>query len=256
MRHDLSETPVSTLLELLSVSVSLGGRQVVSSVSLTLERGEVIALSGPSGGGKTSLGRIVLGLLAPSSGEVRLRGKAVSEREKILIPPHQRKLGAVFQDLALWPHLTVFENVEFGLRVRKTPREARRSVVAKVFDELDLADLGARRPHELSGGQMQRVALARTLVLAPDLIVFDEPLSNLDVVLKADILERLEQILRARGVGAILITHDPREASRLASRVAILENGQLTANGTASDLRASESAFARAFSAQMGNVDA
>ncbi|WP_394836416.1 ATP-binding cassette domain-containing protein [Pendulispora rubella] len=239
---------MSALLELEDVSLSLGGRTVLSDVSLSLHEGEALVLAGPSGSGKTSLLRLALGLLAPSLGSIRIGGKQASAPGRILLLPNERGAGAVFQDLALWPHLTVIGNLDFGLAATGLPKAERAHAIDTMLAQVGLAGLGHRRPHELSGGQQQRVALARALVVEPRWIALDEPFTNLDIVLKADILELLASLLLARNTAVLLVAHDPDEAAQFADRMAVLEEGKLVQIGTREMLAESpRSAFVRAF---------
>ncbi|WP_394846836.1 ABC transporter ATP-binding protein [Pendulispora brunnea] len=239
---------MTIVLELEHVSLSLGGRAVLSDVSLSLHEGESLALIGPSGSGKTSLLRVALGLVAPSSGAVIIGGQPASAPGRILLPPDGRTAGAVFQDLALWPHLTVFDNLDFGLAAKRLPKPRRAHAIETMLAQVGLSGLAHRKPHELSGGQQQRVALARALVLEPKWVALDEPFTNLDIVLKDDILELLASLLRARNAAALVVAHDPREAMRLADRIAVLEEGKLVQLGTPAALAmAPASAFILAF---------
>jgi ABC-type Fe3+/spermidine/putrescine transport system ATPase subunit len=242
-------TPV---LALEGVTVLQHGRAVLDEVSVALAPGEILALVGPSGSGKTTLLRVVLGLLAPGRGTVRLQGRAVSRDGRVELPPEARNVAMVFQDLALWPHLTVSENLAFGLRARGVAREQRAARIATALQWVGLEDYAQRRPGSLSGGERQRVAIARALVLEPVAVLFDEPLSNLDVVLRREILDLIRDLLRERGCPAIFVTHDPREAAHLASRLVVLEQGRVTQSGAPDTIRAAPaSEFARIFSAQM-----
>ncbi|WP_394829067.1 ABC transporter ATP-binding protein [Pendulispora albinea] len=239
---------MSPLLELERVSLSLGGRSVLSEVSLSLQEGEMVALVGPSASGKTSLLRLVLGLVAPSAGSIRIGGELASVPGRILLPPDERDVGAVFQDLALWPHVSVSGNLELGLAAKGVPKAQRTTAIETMLSRVGLSGLGSRRPHELSGGQKQRVAIARALVTQPRWIVLDEPFTNLDVVLEDEILQLLASLLGERGTAAILVAHDPREAARLAQRIAVLEQGKLVQTGTRRELADSPaSPFVRAF---------
>jgi iron(III) transport system ATP-binding protein len=234
----------AAVLELENLSLDVDG----PGVSLTVQRGDVVALVGPSGSGKTTLLRIVLGLLAPARGVVRLRGNVVTERGRLLVPPEARGLAMVFQDLALWPHLTVHGNLAFALDARGMPAAQREERVSRALARVGLERFGARSPSSLSGGERQRVALARALVTEPDLALFDEPLANLDVALKLEMLALIRQVLAEGKTTAVYVTHDPREARELGATVAVLESGRIVQVGTLAELAADpKTAFVRTF---------
>ena len=196
----------------------------VDGLSFTVEEGEIVALLGPSGCGKTTTLRIVAGFEEPDAGTVAIRG-AVMAAPGRMVPPEARGVGIVFQDYALFPHLPVEDNVAFGLQ--NLARGARRERVERVLELVALPDMARRYPHELSGGQQQRVALARALAPAPALMLLDEPFSNLDADLRAQMREEVERILRETGTTAVFVTHDQEEAFTLADRVGVLRAGHL-----------------------------
>jgi iron(III) transport system ATP-binding protein len=201
-----------------------GGGRVLERLSLTLARGEIGCLVGASGCGKTTLLRAVAGFLPVAAGRVAIGGVEVS-RPSYTAPPEKRGVGLVFQDYALFPHLSVADNVAFGLRaLRGAARDAR---VAEMLALVGLADAGARFPHELSGGQQQRVALARALAPGPALLLMDEPFSSLDVELRQRLGQDVRRILKASGTTAILVTHDQQEAFAIADRVGVMNAGRL-----------------------------
>jgi ABC-type Fe3+/spermidine/putrescine transport system ATPase subunit len=219
------------------VSLSYRGNGALRGVSLRVAPGEALALLGPSGSGKTSLLRVVLGLTKPSHGVVRLGGRVVSRGGDLVVPPERRELAVVFQDLALWPHLTVEGNVAFGLSSRGVRREESRARVAEILRRLGLEGVGRRRPGELSGGQRQRVALARALVVEPQAVLFDEPLASVDVALRRDLVSLLHELVRERRSTVVHVTHDLREAAALADGFAVLEEGRLTQQASLNELR-------------------
>lgn len=221
-----------SMLDAEHLTLNRGKARVLDDLSLTVAQGEVLAIGGPSGGGKTTLLRVLLGLILPDSGTVKLRGQLASINDQVLIQPEARKLAVVFQGLALWPHLTVGGNLAFGLAAHKVPRSDRKTRIHDTLTAVGLAEYVHRYPGQLSGGEQQRVAIARALVLEPDAVLFDEPLSNLDVALKHDLLELLKSLLQARDISAIYVTHDPREARFLANRLAIMEQGRIVQVGT------------------------
>jgi iron(III) transport system ATP-binding protein len=219
------------------VSLLRGGRSVLADVSLVAGEGEVVAVLGPSGSGKTSLLRTGLGLVAPSSGTVRVGDRVASQDGRVLVPPEERHLSVVFQDLALWPHLTVEGNLGFGLVARRVAKKAARSRTAAMLERVGLGGSGRRFPGELSGGERQRVAIARALVLEPEAVLLDEPLSNVDVDLRQELLTLFRTLFRERQASVLYVTHDLREAEAIADRIAVLEGGRLVQHGTAADLR-------------------
>lgn len=216
-------------LEVDDVTVRFGAATAVDAVSLTVPTGEVFALLGPSGSGKSSLLRAVAGL-EPCSGDIRWDGDSV-----VRVPPHRRRFALMFQDGQLFPHLDVAGNVGYALRVGGRRDPAR---VAELLDLVGLAGFGRRRVTDLSGGEQQRVALARSLAADPRLLLLDEPLSSLDRELRERLAGELRDILRATGVTAILVTHDHDEADAIADRVGILDRGRLLQTGTLAELRA------------------
>lgn len=204
---------------------------VLNGVSLDILSGELFFLLGPSGCGKTTLLRIVAGFQAPDSGDLSMGGSRVND-----LPPHRRNVGMVFQNYALWPHLSVFDNVAYGLEVRKVPAPERRRRVEEALELVRLGSLGARLPGELSGGQQQRVALARALVIRPDVLLLDEPLSNLDARLRLELRDEIRRIQEATRVTTVYVTHDQREALALADRVAVMEGGRVAQVGKPREL--------------------
>lgn len=197
----------------------------VNQVSLTLANGEILALLGPSGCGKTTLLRLIAGFDTPQSGDIKIDGRSV-----LGIPPEKRQVGMVFQDFALFPHLTVQQNVAFGLR--KYSNLAKQKIVSQTLHLVGLQDLEQRYPHELSGGQQQRLALARAIAPDPALILLDEPLSNLDVQIRWQLRRELRRILKTAGKSAIIVTHDQEEALHIADRVAVMRAGSIEQVGT------------------------
>jgi iron(III) transport system ATP-binding protein len=197
----------------------------VDDLSLSLEAGRILALLGPSGCGKTTTLRLIAGFEAPDTGEIALGGRLVARAGDGGVPPEERSVGVVFQDYALFPHLNVEANVAFG--VSRLPRAQRRSRVARMLELVGLEALASRYPHELSGGQQQRVATARALAPAPALLLLDEPFSNLDADLRAQMRDEVQELLRATGTTAIFVTHDQEEAFTIADEVGVLNQGRL-----------------------------
>ncbi len=219
------------VLALIDVSRSFAGGAVraVDGVSLEVYPGEIVSLLGPSGCGKTTTMRMIAGLDHPSAGDIRVRGKSV-----VGTPPHRRNIGLVFQSLAAFPHMTVRENVGFGLRMQRVPQPAIDQRVDKMLDLVQLppAEFAARYPGELSGGQLQRVALARTLVTEPAVVLFDEPMAALDRRLRDYMAIELRNIQKRLGFAAIYVTHDQETASAMSDRLAIMRAGRIVQVGT------------------------
>lgn len=218
---------MTPLLRLESIAQRRGGRDVFRDITLAVNAGESLALLGPSGCGKSTLLRILSGLDAPAAGRVFLDEQPASEPGRILIPPHRRGIGMVFQDLALWPGLTALENVAAGLGASAGNKSERRAASRAVLDRCGLAGLESRRPAELSAGQQQRVALARALAARPRLLLLDEPFTGLDLIAKESILEEIAALAHETGLTLILVTHDPWEVSALCRRAVVMEEGTL-----------------------------
>lgn len=207
------------------ISKDFQGNPVIRDFSLTIESGSFTTLLGPSGCGKTTLLRMIAGLDVPDEGEIFLGKTCVYSREKgIFVPPEKRGLGFVFQDFALWPHMTVFENVAFGLRT--TGRTAHLDeIVNQALAQVELSDFKERYPHELSGGQQQRVSFARALAYGKDCILFDEPLSALDAKLREEMRSEIRDLVTRLHVTAVFVTHDQIEAMSMSDRIAVLSRG-------------------------------
>ena len=213
------------------VSFAYGAASVLQDVTLDIREGEFFAFLGPSGSGKTTLLRLIAGFGAPTRGRILVGGRDVTR-----LPPWSRNVGMVFQSYALWPHMTVAKNVAFGLERR---RLARSEIARRVNEALALVGLSAfadRRPAQLSGGQQQRVALARTLVIEPEVLLLDEPLSNLDAKLRTDMRAEIKGLQRKLGLTAIYVTHDQEEANAIADRMAVLDGGRIQQVGAPLDL--------------------
>ena len=208
-----------------------GEVSAVDGLSLDVREGELLTLLGPSGCGKTTALRLIAGFETPDSGRVIFREQDVTGQ-----PAQRRGFGMVFQNYALFPHLTVFENVAFGLRARREDKSNIESVVGDALGLVNLAGFDERPVQELSGGQQQRIALARALAIQPPLLLLDEPLSNLDAALRERTRQELRQLLERLGITAIFVTHDQEEAFDLADRIAVLDQGRLQQLGTATEL--------------------
>ena len=213
------------------VRLAYGRTEVLKDVSIDVEPGEFFALLGPSGSGKSTLLRLIAGFAQHQHGEVLIDGRDVSG-----LPPWRREVGMVFQNYALWPHLSVWDNVAFGLVERRTDKATLQRKVAAALELVGLGGFGPRRPNQLSGGQQQRVALARTIVIEPQVLLLDEPLSNLDKTLRVQMRHELLSMQRRLGLTTIFVTHDQEEAMTTADRMAVLDQGIVQQVGAPSTL--------------------
>jgi ABC-type Fe3+/spermidine/putrescine transport system ATPase subunit len=218
-------------IELKGVAARYGSTAVIHMLDLSIEKGECLALLGPSGCGKTTTLNLVAGFAVPSAGDVRINGKSV-----IGVPPHRRDTAMVFQSYALFPHLTVSENIAFGLQMRKVPAASIADRVKRALDLVQLSRLGDRYPKQLSGGQQQRVAIARALAVEPSVLLLDEPLSNLDAQLREEMRVELARIQRRVSVTTVLVTHDQADAIAVADRIAVMKDGRLQQVGAAREI--------------------
>lgn len=218
-----------TSITLKSVSYAFGANTVLNQIDLHIDAGSVVALLGPSGCGKSTLLRLLAGLTQPAGGEIHFGERQVAKPGWSL-PPESRDIGMVFQDYALWPHMTVAQNVAFPLRMRNIPRQQRDVRVAQALSRVGLSAFADRKPAGLSGGQQQRVALARAIVSEPRVLLFDEPLSNLDSELRESLCLEMATLLRQLGTTAVYVTHDRREAEILADRIVHLSAGSVAAD--------------------------
>ncbi len=214
-----------------NISLSYGSSRVLKNITLEIEPGEFFTFLGPSGCGKTTLLRLIAGFGEPQSGRVYIGDADVTG-----LPPWRRNVGMVFQSYALWPHMTVRKNVSFGLEERRLPREEIRRRVDAALELVGLLDLAQRRPSQLSGGQQQRVALARTIVVEPQVLLLDEPLSNLDAKLRIQMRQELLQLQRKLALTTIFVTHDQEEANTTADRIAVMDAGVIQQVGTPAEL--------------------
>ncbi len=213
-------------VRLQKVTKLFGQIKAVDEASLEIRRGELFFLLGPSGCGKTTLLRLIAGFYRPNAGRIFF-----DDRDITSVPPHKRNTGMVFQNYALWPHMTVWKNVEYGLDMRKLSPGEKRRRVREVLEIVHMDKYADRRPNELSGGQQQRVALARALVIQPDVVLLDEPLSNLDAKLRTQMREEIKQIHQKIGTTMIYVTHDQKEALSMAQRMAVLDAGRVVQVG-------------------------
>jgi len=218
-------------LELIGITKRYGDFKAADDISLDVADGEFVVLLGPSGCGKTTTLRIVAGFIDPTAGDVRLGGRDVTA-----LPPWKRNAGLVFQNYALFPHVTVAENVAFGLEMRKVPKAEMAPKVAEALRLVRLDHLSDRLPRQLSGGQQQRVALARALVFRPDVLLLDEPLSNLDAKLRQDVRVEIRELQRKLGLTTVMVTHDQEEALTMADRLVVMNEGRIRQIGSQQDL--------------------
>ena len=212
-----------------NVTKRFGSHQALDDVTVDVLTAESVVILGPSGCGKTTLLRLMAGLEVPDTGEISLAGRRVAEAGRNLVPPYRRQLGFVFQDLALWPHLTVRRNLQFVLESLNMPRAER---TRRIHDAVTLVRIGAfteRYPHELSGGEQQRVALARALVGSPRILLLDEPLSSLDAELRAAMRSELARLQRSLALSTVYVTHDREDAAVLADRIIEMRAGRIVA---------------------------
>jgi len=215
------------MIEMRGVSKDYNGRRVLDNVSLEVRTGERVVLFGPSGCGKSTVLHLIAGLTLPDAGEILIDEELVAMAHRNLREPEQRGVGMVFQDLALWPHMTVAQNLEFGLRAKGVPREQRAQRVGEMVDLVRLGDYLNARPAELSGGQQQRVALARALVLAPRIVLMDEALSTLDEELNMQLRQEILRLHGDLGFTLVYVTHSRDEAKELGSRTIFLKRGRV-----------------------------
>jgi iron(III) transport system ATP-binding protein len=218
-------------LKLEGINLSFGKTHVLKGIDLQIEPGEFFAFLGPSGCGKTTLLRLIAGFESAQTGQVIIGGREVSN-----LPPWQRNLGMVFQSYALWPHMTVRKNVAFGLEERRVSRSEINRRVDRALELVGLLELAERRPSQLSGGQQQRVALARTIVIEPQVLLLDEPLSNLDAKLRIQMRHELLDLQRKLSITTIFVTHDQEEANTIADRIALMKDGFIQQQGTPVEL--------------------
>jgi ABC-type Fe3+/spermidine/putrescine transport system ATPase subunit len=247
----------TTVLEFRRVVKQFGAVNAVDGVSFSIARGEIFTLLGPSGCGKTTTLRLVAGLEEPDGGEIRIDGKiAAAPGQGIFLPPEKRRLGMVFQSYAIWPHLSVFENVAFLLRVRRQPSAAIRERVHHALESVGLGGFSQRGATELSGGQQQRVALARALVYEPAVLLLDEPLSNLDAKLREQMRFELRSLQRKLALTVLYVTHDQTEAMALSDRIAVVNRGRFEQVGSPEEVyERPASAFAGEFLGRSVSLD-
>lgn len=238
-------------LEIIGLNKMLGGRTIINDLELSVNDGELVSLLGPSGCGKTTTLRMIAGFLAPDSGSIVVSGKDVTK-----LGAEKRPSAMVFQNYALWPHMTVFKNVAFPLKLRKVPKAEIESRVVGVLELVNLLHHRGSRPGQISGGEQQRVALARALVQEPDLLLLDEPLSNLDAKLRVKVREDIREIQRRLGITMVIVTHDQDEALSMSDRIAVMNAGRIEQYSTPAELyERPRTAFVATFIGTMNRVD-
>ncbi|WP_272491117.1 ABC transporter ATP-binding protein [Paenibacillus apiarius] len=231
------------MIELVNVEKHFAGQPVVHPLSLTIDEGEFLTLLGPSGCGKTTILRMIAGFEQPTTGEIRLDGENVTD-----LPPNKRNLNLVFQHYALFPHMTVEQNIQFGLKMKKIPQAEQRERIAEAIRLTQLTPLAKRYPHQLSGGQQQRVAIARAIANHPKVLLLDEPLGALDLQLRKNLQGELKQLQRNLGITFVYVTHDQEEAMMMSDRIVIMNNGRVEQVGSPKDIyERPETLFAATF---------
>jgi len=229
----------------------LGGRTIIDSLDLSVEEGELVSLLGPSGCGKTTTLRMIGGFLTPDSGSVVVAGRDVTA-----LGAERRPSAMVFQNYALWPHMTVFKNVSYPLRIRKLPKSEIQERVTAVLELVNLLHHKGSRPAQISGGEQQRVALARALVQEPDLLLLDEPLSNLDAKLRVKVREDIREIQQRLGITTVIVTHDQDEALSMSDRIAVMNDGRIEQYSTPEELYSQpRTAFVATFIGTMNRIN-
>lgn len=240
-----------TTIELRNITKTYSGNNVVNNVSFRIEEGEILTLLGPSGCGKTTTLRMIAGFIKPNAGSIFFGSKDVTN-----ISPQNRNTAMVFQSYALWPHLSVEKNIEFGLTVRKLPQDEKRRRIDEVLNRVRLLEYKDRMPSQLSGGQQQRIAVARALVINPDVLLLDEPLSNLDAKLRIETRQEIRDLVKSLGLTTIFVTHDQSEALSISDKIAILEYGNLRQIGSPEKIWLNpDSAFVGSFIGEANTID-
>ncbi len=220
-----------------NVSKSYNKTPVIRGISLDIEKGERVVILGPSGCGKTTLLRMVAGFIHPDQGKIIIDGNVVADNGQSIIEPEKRQIGMVFQDLALWPHMSSYKNLEFGLKAKKIPKMERRKRIDTILEKVQMARFKNVCPGELSGGQQQRIALARALVMRPTILLMDEPLSSLDTDLSLTLRKEILRLQEELAITMIYVTHDREEAFSLATRIVVMESGRIKKTGTVSEIK-------------------
>ncbi len=232
-------------ISLAEVTHSYGAKQVLQRLSLDIDGSQLTCLLGGSGSGKTTILRLIAGLETPQGGLITILNKVATNKNHLIIPPHQRKLGFIFQDLALWPHFTVYKNIAFGLTEQK--QKNIKETVHQMLDYFGLQAYSEKYPHQLSGGQQQLVALSRALVLKPKILLMDEPLANLDVKLKRKTLGLIKKLQQNFDLTILFVTHDHKEAFAIADKIVILNEGVIELTGSVEQIKNSDNEYLKYF---------
>ena len=233
------------IIKLKNISYKYSDKPVLTHLNLEIEAGTITYILGSSGSGKTTILRLIAGLETPDEGEINIEGKPVSQKETILIPSQKRQIGYIFQDLALWPHMTIYKNIAFGPENIK--EENIEDKVIEVLSFFGLEEYAQKFPHQLSGGQQQMVAIARALVLKPKILLMDEPLASLDVKSKRKILEYIVTIKNRYNLTIVYVTHDHREAFAIADRIVVINEGKIQESGSVEQIKQSNNEYIQYF---------
>ena len=234
-----------SIVKLEHINFAYKNQTVLKDLNLIIEKQQITCILGSSGSGKTSILRLIAGLEMPQQGSVFILNKLASADGRIIIPPYRRQTGFVFQDLALWPHLNVYENLAFGLKAKSIKNY--KQIINDTLKLFDLNDKAYQYPHQLSGGQKQLVAIARVLVLKPKILLMDEPLTGLDVKLKKQILTHIRQLKDKFGLSIVYVTHDHREAFAIADKIVVLHQGSIKEEGSPNDIKKTNNAYVQFF---------
>jgi ABC-type Fe3+/spermidine/putrescine transport system ATPase subunit len=233
------------MIKLKHISHSYGSNKVLQNLDLNIEANKLTCLLGSSGSGKTTILRLIAGLEIPQSGEIFVGNEKFTEKSKIIITPEKRNVGFVFQDLALWSHFTVYKNIAFALSEKK--HKNIKEKVFKILEFFGIEEQAEKYPHQLSGGQQQLVAISRSLVLQPKILLMDEPLANLDVKLKRKILEYIIKLKQKFNITIVYVTHDHREAFAISDKVIVLNEGKIEDEGTPKEIKNSDNKYVKYF---------